>query len=185
MPGLGVAVRCGVRFGAEVCGMSDWREGDVFLWRYRDDRGDQTLKYWCRARKAIVRGGVLMDIYWAYIEGHKVNFHGEGGVWTRGQAENRLVLEYRGNLDEFEAIADYNEAMYDNADILDLRHANSSQKQVYLRKGARRSQAAMLAEVTYKIEKAESQIRHANWQIERLSKEKAKIEAGELEGVWL
>jgi hypothetical protein len=165
--------------------MTDWREGDVFFWRYRNDSGDQTLKYWCRARKAIVRDGVLFDIYLAYIDGHKVNFHSEGGVWRHGQAESHLVLEFKGNLDEFDVTADYNRSMYDDADILDLRHANSSQKQVYLRKGARRSQAAMLAEVNSKIEKLESEIRHANWQLERLSKEKVRIEAGELEGIWL
>lgn len=164
---------------------TEWRVNDVFLWRYQDASGDQTLKYWCCARKAIVRGGVLGDIYWAYIDGHKVSFNGDGRWWTPGEAKDRLTLEFKGNLDQFDVIADYNRSMYDDADILDLRHANSSQKQVYLRKGARRSQAAMLAHVNYKIEKAESEIRSANWQIERLSKEKAKIEAGELEGVWL
>ena len=164
---------------------NQWRDGDVFFWRFQDELGDQTLKYWCQARKAVVRAGVLYDIYWAYIDGHKISFHSEGGVWSPGQAENHLTLEFKGNLDEFDAIADYNQPMYDDADILDLRHANSSQKQVYLRKGAGRSQAAMLAEVNYKIEKAESEISSANWQLERLSKEKAKIEAGELEGVWL
>lgn len=165
---------------------SDWREGDVFFWRYRDELGNQSERYWCCARKAIVRSsGVLADIYWSYIDGHTVGSRGSGRWWPRDYAEKNLTLEFKGNLDDFDVIADYARSMYDDADILDLRHANSSQKQVYLRKGARRSRSAMLVEVNSKIEKAESEIRSANWQIERLSTAKAKIEAGELEGVWL
>lgn len=164
---------------------SDWREGDVFFWRYQKDIGNYTEQYWCCARKAIVQGGLLGDIYWSYIDGHTVSFHGDRPLWTPDKAEKYLTLEFKGNLDEFDVIADYARSMYDDADILDLRHANSSQTQVYLRKGARRSRSAMLVEVNSKIEKAESDIRSANWQIERLSTAKAKIEAGELEGVWL
>jgi hypothetical protein len=164
---------------------TDWREGDVFFWRYQNETGDYTQKYWCCARKAIVRGDFLGDIYWSYIDGHTVSFHSGSRWWSRADAEKLLTLDFKGNLDEFDVIADYDRSMYDDADILDLRHSNSSKKQVYLRKGAKRSQAAMLAEVNYKIEKAESEIRSANWQLERLSKEKAKIEAGELDGVRL
>lgn len=162
----------------------EWRNGDIFFWRYKTE-ADTNLQYWCCSRQAIVVMGWLQDTYWAFINNHTVNFPNTGRVWNRAQADRLLSLEFKGNLDEFDVIAEYNSSMYDVADILDLRHANSSQKQVYLRKGAQRNQSAMLVEVDYKIEKAESDIRHAKYQVERLLKEKAKIEAGELEGVWL
>lgn len=165
---------------------TEWRDGDVFSWRYREEPKDWTGAYWCCTRIAIaVSDSVIRDIFWAHIDGHSVRFHGGFRWWERDEARDRLVLEFKGNLDEFDAIADFNLPMYNSADILDLRHSNSSQKQVYLRKGAKRSQATMLIEVNYRLEKAEGEIRSAQWQIERLSKEKAKIEAGELDGVYL
>jgi hypothetical protein len=163
--------------------VKEWRDGDVFFWRYKNE--NEGFRYHCLARKAIVRSGKLLDIYWAYLDGRTVKFHDLGGCWSPEQADHHLILKFNGNLNEFDAIPDYNECMYDEADILDLRHINSSQKQVYLRKGARRNRVAMLAEVDSRIAKAEAEIRNVNWKLEQLNKEKEKIESGNLESVLL
>jgi hypothetical protein len=87
-----------------------------------------------------------------------------------------LDLEYKGNLDEFDAIADYNEPLYDEADILDLHP--SSPKQIFLRKGAVRSKDRMLERCRYLREKAESALRSAQRDVDRYAETGAKIEAG-------
>lgn len=164
---------------------SEWRDGDVFFWRYKDGK-ENPYGYYCRAQKAIVRDGYLYDIFWAYINGPKFIFSGTtGGIWTRVQADRNLILEFRGNLDEFDHTADDNRRLYDDADVLDLRHSNSSQRQIYVRKDAKRSQAAMLEHFNYEIKKAEDDIKSAQWRLERLGADKAKIEAGELNEVYL
>lgn len=159
-----------------------WREGDVYFWRYRyesQEFGDFTTKYWCCARMAIIVDGILHDIYWMYINGHKLSDHGtHGRYWMPIEAKDRLILLYKGNLDQFDAIADYNEPLYAEADILDLRHANSSQKQIYLRKGAMRSKGRMLEHCRYLREKAESALRSAQHNVQRYAEIEAEIEAG-------
>lgn len=158
----------------------NWRDGDVYFWRYRKEPEDHTLGYWCCARKAIIVDGILHDIYWMYINGHKLSDHGaHGRYWMPIEAKDRLILLYKGNLDDFDAIPDYNEPLYAEADILDLRHANSSQKQIYLRKGATRSKERMLEHCRYLREKAETAARHAKYNIENFAEIEAKIEAGE------
>jgi hypothetical protein len=151
-----------------------WRDGDIYFWRYREEplRG-YTLR--CCARKAIVCDAILIDIYSAYIVDHKVSVY-RGRRWSRTIAASLLDLEYKGNLDEFDAIADYNEPLYDEADILDLHP--SSPKQIFLRKGAVRSKDRMLERCRYLREKAESALRSAQRDVDRYAETGAKIEAG-------
>jgi hypothetical protein len=155
-----------------------WRDGDVYFWRYRKEPEDFTLGYWCCARKAIVRRERLVDLYWLHIHDHNVSSSGEGRSWTLEETKKRLILEYKGNLDQFDVISDYLEPLYDVADILNLRHASSSQKQIYLRKGAVRSKERMLEHCRYLREKAESALRSAQRDIERYAEIEAKIDAG-------
>lgn len=155
-----------------------WRDGDVYFWRYRKEGSALSFQYHCRAQKAIIASGMLADIYWAYIDGHHFNISNIGGSWTSLEQANRnILLEYKGNLDEFDVIPDHDAPLYDAADILDLRHANSSQKQIYLRKGAVRSRARMLEQCRYLRKKAESAMRSAEHNVAYYAEIEAKIEA--------
>jgi hypothetical protein len=162
-----------------------WRDGDVYFWRYRDEKGDQSSIYWCCARKAVICRGILRDIYLVYINGHEVSDHGTNGeYWMPIEAENRLILDYKGNLDQFDVIPDYNKHLYSEDDILDLRHANSSQKQIYLRKGAVRSRDRMLERCRYLMDKAQEELRWQQLRIDNYSEIYDKIIAGEpLDGI--
>lgn len=166
--------------------MSEWKDNDVFRWSYKSDIGNSVSTYWCKSRIAVVRNGSLCDTYWMHY-GDDGNWSGlsDGHWWTPAEAAERLELEYQGNLSDYDRIEDYRAKLYAPADILDMRHGNDPRRPLFLRKGAKKDAATMLAEVQYRIEKAESEARMAQWAIERLTEDKAKIERGELDAVLL
>ena len=146
-------------------------EGDVFRWSYKDSP-EIDMRSWgtyhCCSRIAIVRNGRLRDTYW--YSGSDGRSFGIGDV-------PRLELERLGNLSELEEAKEYQANYYDDADIVNLTHANGGQ--FYLRKGAARSQAKMLASARSKLEASQSEERMAAWRSEKLRESIAKIEAGE------
>ena len=149
--------------------MVELTEGDVFRWRYREESG-LDLRSWgtyhCCSCIAIMRNGRLRDTYW----------YGDGRSFGVGDVP-RLELERRGNLSELEPAKEYQADYYDDADIVNLTHANGGE--FYLRKGAVRSQAKMLAAARSKLEASQSDERMAAWRSERLRESIAKIEAGD------
>lgn len=152
--------------------MADLVEGDIFRWRYREEAG-LDLRSWgtyhCCSCIAIVRDGRLRDTYW--YGGSDGRSFGPGDV-------PRLELKRLGNLSELEEAEEYQADYYDDADIVNLTHANGGQ--FYLRKGATSSQAKMLASARSKLEASESGERMAALRSERLRELIAKIEAGDV-----
>ena len=125
--------------------MENWKDGDVFRWRYKKPETRFGEPYWCKACRAIVHQGRLKDIFWSYIDQREFkpdNSHGAN--WDQAEAEKELNLEYLGNLNDYDPIHGSKEPLYEPADIIDLRHSNSSHKHIYSRKGAKLSQRAMM-----------------------------------------
>ena len=172
-----------------------WKHNDVFWWNYRERPKDPTQSYWCCARIAIVRQSngpyakeapELFDIYWAHVIGYDVALLSDvKRRWNSAKAAKELELEYKGNLADFNPVRPYEIWPYASSDVLDLRHSNATGNQVYVRKGAAKSKDVMLAEVARRVEDRESDKRRAESALEDLAKAKAKIEDGDLDGVYL
>ena len=164
--------------------LTEWRDGDVFQWAYKDSLGDYTQKYWCKSRIGVVRAGRMHDTYWLHLADDG-RWHGssDGHRWEPSEAAERLELDFRGNLSDFDRIDDYRVRFYAPADILDMRHANDTRGPIFLRKDARRDSATILAEIARRTEKEESAICSAHWGLERLAEMRAKVEAGDLDGI--
>lgn len=148
------------------------REGDIYRWSYREP-GDnaQYGRYHCCSRIAIVnKGGMLRDTFWS---------SGGDGRWFGIDDLPKLELTYLGNIVDLERHPEWQAEYYDDADIVNLNHSNSTRDNFYIRKGAKRSPAKMLASARHRLERAESAKRLAEWDIERLTKTIASLEAGE------
>ena len=107
--------------------MSEWREGDVFRWHYRETPdlgwGDP---YWCCSRIArVTANGDLVDTYWNNDSGRR---------FTREEANANLKLKFIANLNDLEEVS-WAKEMYHPDDVVDLSHPNSWGG-VYIRKGA-------------------------------------------------
>lgn len=153
------------------------RDDDIFRWRYRapgDDR--QWGRYHCCSQIAVFRAGRLQDTYWMIGN----SFPSDGRSFGADRFQE-LELTYVGNFADIERAKEYQADYYDDADIVNLNHCNSTAGNFYLRKGAKRSKVKMLESARRKLEKAQSNERAAQWQAEQLRTRIALIEAGDLD----
>lgn len=161
---------------SKVVDVAQIKTGDVFHWRYKDK--SDYLAYWAKSCIAVaLEGKYLRDTYWSGNDG--------GVFWTFAEAVAKLDLTYIGNFSELEKIRDDDAKYYSESDVVSLNHPNSSQGNVYRRIGTQRNQAAMLAALDRAVEKAESDKRSAERDLERLRETRAQIERGDLDKVWL
>lgn len=147
------------------------RDGDIYRWSYRelgDDR--QYGRYHCCSRIAVVQAGRLRDTYWSGPSSESRSF-GTGDL-------ERLELTFVANFADLEKADERQADYYDDADVVNLNHSNSTRGNFYLRKGARRSAAKMLEIACYKLECEEAAERSATQAQERLRKAIFEIKAG-------
>lgn len=152
--------------------MTELREGDIYRWSYRDSSDN---RYHCCSRIAVVKNGMLRDTYW------QVGNSFSDGRWFGIGALPALDLKFIGNFSELEAAQEYQADYYDDADIVDLNHANSTRGNFYLRKGAIRSQKKMLESARQRLQKSLDEEQMAAWRSERLRASIARIEAGDMD----
>lgn len=151
------------------------REGDVYRWSYRDPKANSRPygDYHCCSRVAIVHRGRLCDTYWMI-----------GSSFSHGRSFGMddlpaLELKHLGNLSDLEKAPEYQSDYYDDADIIDLNHANSTRGNFYLRKGAKRSRDKMLAVARQRFAEAESDFHTARRRMAEIGMTIDRIEAGE------
>ena len=146
------------------------KEGDIFHWRYRDEkRHSDYLSYWAKSRIAVATLMYLNDTFSDY----------SNPDWTHSEAREKLILARIGNFAVLERQPEYMADYYDDRDIVNINHSNSSRGNFYIRKGAKRSPDKMIETLDYKITRAESEIVCAQRLIERLRDTKQKIMFGE------
>ena len=152
------------------------KEGDIFRWSYRDPGDDRQYgRYHCCSMIAIVQpNGRLRDTYWS---------SGSDGRSFGADDLPRLELTCIGNLADLEKAPEWKADYYDDADIVNLNHANSSRDHFYLRKGAKRSAAKMLETARHKLERIQSDERMATLRAKDLTAAISRIEAGEIADV--
>jgi hypothetical protein len=149
------------------------REGDIFRWYFLTPGDDRAYgRYHCCSQIAIVRGGRLRDTYWS---------SGNDGRSFGPDDLPNLELTRLGNLADLERAEEYKADYYDDADIVDLNHPNSTRGNFYLRKGAKRSAKKMLESALHKLEKAQAEERAASRRSDELSAAIARIEAGDID----
>lgn len=157
----------------------DLKEGDIYRWRYRAPSDERPYgSYHCCSCIAVVRGERLRDTFWGSSAGSDGKSFGLDDL-------HKIDLTYVGNFADLDKAPDYRASYYDDSDVVNLNHSNSGRDNFYLRKGAKRSAAKMLESAYAKIEKARSDIRLAEWQIEQANAAIDRIEAGELDAVHL
>ena len=149
------------------------KDGDIYFWRWKDSIS-RPYAYHCYSQKAVVVKGTLRDTYW-----HDYEMSGE-----RILPLDKVDLTYMGNRDEMTAIQRHEAAYYKPDDVVDMAHANASRAPVYIKPGAERDPATMMAFLEYKIEREESSIRSATNSIERLRKDIQAVQEGRLNEVY-
>jgi hypothetical protein len=152
------------------------REGDVYRWRYRDPKADGHPygSYHCCSCIAIVQRGTLKDTFWQI-----------GGSFSDGRSFaledlHKLELTLLGNLSHLVLAKEYEADYYDDADIVDLNHSNSTRGNFYLRNGAKRSRGKMEAVARQRLAEAESDLHTAQRRMDEINQIIARMMAGEM-----
>jgi len=153
------------------------RDGDIYRWRWKDEARDSDRgpyrSYHCKSQVAIVKGGSLYDTYWSY---------GGSDGWLN---PDDIILTFWANMADLTEINSGLAVYYRRDDVVDMRHANSTRGPVYLKAGAARDAAIMLEYIASKIKDRKSDIRFAEYALERLAEAEAKVAAGNLDDVWI
>lgn len=165
--------------------MVEFKEGDIYRWRYTPERTAQIRRYhseayWCKSQIAVVTRSGLTDTYWGGMSDNQAH-------WSNPEdAEADIELEYVGNFSDLQKISEYQSAYYDDSDIINLNHANSPTGNLYIRKGAKRSREKMLAVAKAGEEKALDAIRAAGFTRQRYRELVVLLESGaDLEAIYL
>lgn len=154
------------------------REGDIYRWSYADEGDDRPWgRYHCKSSIAIVSDGRLRDTYW------QVGGRFYSDSFSFGPDElYRFKLTFLGNMNDLERHNEGDAEYFDNSDIVDLNHPNSSKGNFYIRKGAKRSAAKMLQSANDRLDRARRDAESAKRTIGRLLENIARIENGDTSG---
>lgn len=147
------------------------KDGDIFFWSWKDEqKHKQPMVYWAKSRFAVAKDGMVQDTFWN-------NSH-DGFSMSHDRAFKELELNYLGNFADLEKKPEYMSNYYDEKDVVNLNHSNSTSGNFYVRKGAQRSKERMKQYLEYHIEKEEGTIRFALSSIKTMKKSLLEIEEG-------
>lgn len=150
-------------------------EGDVYRWRYLAPKDPGTYgDYHCCSCIAIVQNGRLRDTFWQI-----------GQSFSDGRSFDladlpRLELTRLANLSELVPAKEYEADYFDDADIVNLNHSNSTKGNFYLRKGAKRSPDKMIATARQRFAEAEADFHTARRRMDEVGQIIDKLEAGQI-----
>lgn len=169
--------------------MSAIREGDVFRFRYSAERAPKHMPYHCFDGQLIAfkqpDGSLLLrDTYWLYAH-PDFKERSDTRSFTEDDARERGELEFVCNLGDVERVEKDRTLYYDDGDVFDLSHQHRCYPYFAIRKGAERCPEKMRREIASKIQDAERRINSAKWEIERMHGYAAKVDAGQLDEVYL
>ena len=152
----------------------EWREGDIVVWWFtekelkrRNHGNNGGTTYWSASQIAVFEDGRFWDTYWVSNHYNK-NF-------TPESIGDTHKVKFIANFDELDKIdyssCEYLSKMYDESDIVNLNHANSSRGNLYLRKGAKKKINIIKESYERKIAELKSKIDHWKWTLEQTEKE--------------
>lgn len=150
--------------------MTEIKQGDVFRWSWKEAIANKRREscastvYWCMSRICIANDkGVLKDTYWH-----------SGSSYNDVVDPDKCELRFLGNLSDYEHVDKYMLSYYADEDIMDISHCNNTCSGFYLKKGAKKSLEKIRAIIQQKIDEKLSDIRSAQYDVERLQKELEK-----------
>lgn len=169
----------------------DIKEKDIFHWSYTDVYISKiqynTDIYWCQSRICIAREKKLYNLQTDKYDLKEIIL--EDTYWSTDKAYFRLKdigesidIEYLGNLDELEELKD-EERFYSN--LVDLRHSNSSSRNIYIKKGQKRDITKVREAMEYQIGELQREIESKEWRLKRAKEQLANLNEETVNKVYL
>jgi hypothetical protein len=142
------------------------REGDIYKWYYKNDaeyrRNNSSTAYWCMDNRCIVRNGELVDTYWDGVELTRLSSN------SSYLNPDKVDLEFICNVGDVEFIKKYEIEDYDK--VYNLSYQKGCYPCFAIDKGAQVSNKALCTKYQGLLDKAHSDKRSAEYNIEYYSK---------------
>ncbi|MGJ0846534.1 hypothetical protein ACR77J_07590 [Tissierella praeacuta] len=163
--------------------------GDIYSFRYKyeyikDKAGDP---YHCLDGQLIVKKDIndklyLQDTYWGGIS---LDDDYDSRVFTLESALKLGELEFICNIENIERIKEYEMDFYADEDAFNLSHQHRCYKAYYKKKDSQKCPKKMEEVLLYKIERAKSEIKSKEIDINRFRRELETVREGKTEGVFM
>lgn len=151
------------------------KDGDIYQWAFKEP--SDHMPYHCCARIAIFRDSRLTDTYW---------HSGGNRNWDEEMAAKLLTLTFLANEADLEVGPIDAHEYYAPEDIVDLRHPNSSSRELLkIRKGAQKQPEIMLETIQRIRGRAEYNIARSKELIVELASLESQVRDGILDGIYL
>jgi hypothetical protein len=142
------------------------KEGDVYKWYYKNDaeyrRNNSSTAYWCMDNRCIVRNGELVDTYWDGVSSTRLSSN------SSYLNPEKVDLEFICNVNDVEFIKKYEIEDYDK--VYNLSYQKGCYPCFAIDKGAQVSNKALRIKYQGLLDKAHSDKRSAEYNIEYYSK---------------
>jgi hypothetical protein len=146
--------------------MTDLKEGNVYKWYYKNDaeyrRNNSSTAYWCMDNRCIVRNGELVDTYWSGVDSEYPSSN------SHYLDADKVDLEFICNVNDVEFIKKYEIEDYDK--VYNLSYQKGCYPCYAIDKGAQVSNKALRTKYQGLLDKAHSDKRSAEYNIEYYSK---------------
>lgn len=154
--------------------MSDlisWKDGDIYRWSWNDleyeKRKQHHDMYWCCSRiakvKTVDNDTFLEDTYWSSSTSRS---------FTQEQVVEQLDVTYLGNINDYVKARKEDQAMYDDADFLNLNYHNTH-GEYYTKVGAAKSKEKMVKIIKRNALKLQNDLDYAKralqWELDKLN----------------
>ena len=144
------------------------REGDVYRWEYLNDleyrQNSPSTAYWCMDQKTIVVNGKLIDTYWLYMDKERIVLSSS----CHQIDPAKVKLEFVCNLSDIRFINKWEKDDYDK--VYNLSRQKGCYELYAVDKGAQVSNTALRIKYQSELDKAYSEKRIAEYNIEYYSK---------------
>ena len=151
------------------------KEGDVYLWQFKNDLEYRKIcvngtAYWCMDQQAIVINGELIDTYWVLWDKYGVKCGSSNSVVN----PNVVDLQFVCNIKDIEYISKWQVEDYDK--VYDLSYQRNCRHLYAIDKGAKPSKSALIKKNQKLLEEAKYRLKSAMWDIERYEQELKNLE---------
>lgn len=148
--------------------MTDLKEGDVYCWYFKNDleyrQKSPSTAYWCMDNLAVVHNGNLIDTYWLYMDKERIV---ESSSCHHLDID-KIDIEFVCNLNNVEFIDKWQIEDYDK--VYNLSRQKGCYTLYAVDKGAQVSNKALRTKYQGLLDKAHSDKRGAEYDIEYYSK---------------
>jgi len=158
---------------------------DIYRWSYTSAKISSIKAYscdvyWAVSRICVAKQNAANELYLEDTFWHG----GDNKRFELSQINTEIELQYLGNFEELVEFKD-DINFYEENQIINLNHSNSSRNNIYIKRGAKRSLEKMKKYAQFLIDEKEREVVYLKDNIERLRGKLSELNENNLDKIYL